>query len=340
MVVGEAIPAKRPEARKHHFVPKCWLAGFTDTGKNDARLWVTDLKSRKQWPTSPSNAGHRRDFYRISDPGLNPLTFEEAFSEIEADTAPIFKDLYQEPRVPTREELQCLLSFVAIQYVRVPAFRPWLLNLEVSIHRSFISKALKSPASWARALKKARIPAEPAAAYERMLEYERRVLNTSEYSLSAETEWYLLTGLRAAADAIIPELAARYWCATISPSGSFIGSDNPVAMDGPKDQLVGFKSAPIVVFPLNRHVLLCGTSGPLRPPVVNRKLIARHNTLAMLTAGEHLYSHRPDFCWIDRAGTYQTDWTLFSKEQVLTIGPPIQEAAERDESVPVTYKIT
>ena len=50
-----------PEPRAHHIVPKCWLAGFTDTGENDGRLWVTDLKRKKQWPSTPINTGHRRD---------------------------------------------------------------------------------------------------------------------------------------------------------------------------------------------------------------------------------------------------------------------------------------
>jgi hypothetical protein len=49
--------ANEPEPRRHHYVPRCWLAGFTDTGENDARLWVTDLRRRKQWNTSPGNAG-------------------------------------------------------------------------------------------------------------------------------------------------------------------------------------------------------------------------------------------------------------------------------------------
>lgn len=314
-VLEQAIPAKHPEARKQHFNPKCWLAGFTDTGQQDGRLWVTDLKRRKQWPTSPPNAGHRRDFYRVSAPGLSPLVFEKAFGEIETAAAPVFRSLYDRPRAPTREELECLLLFIAVQYVRVPAFRPWVLKIADSIHRSRVAKALKSPTSWARALKKAGIPADdPAAAYNRMLEFEQR----GEYSLSAENEWYLMRGFDLAVDCVTPALRARYWGSTLSPSGSFIGSDTPVAMDGPKGQLAGFESADIVLFPVNRHVLLYGTKMAATPPAVNRKLVARYNTFAMLTAGEHLYSHVPDFCWLDEEGKCQTDWALFSKEKVLS----------------------
>jgi hypothetical protein len=50
-------PAKHAEPRANHFVPQCWLAGFTETGQKDGRLWVTDLKRRKQWQTSPPKPG-------------------------------------------------------------------------------------------------------------------------------------------------------------------------------------------------------------------------------------------------------------------------------------------
>ena len=37
----------------------------------------------------------------------------------------------------------------------------------------------------------------------------------------------------------------------------------------------------------------------------------------MLTAHEQVYSHIPDFFWLDEAGGYQTDWKLFSKEKFM-----------------------
>ena len=305
---------KSSEPRAQHFVPQCWLAGFTENGQKTGRLWVTDLKRGKQWQSNPRNAGHRRDFYRISHPQLDPVAFEKAFATIEGVAAPILKSLYKEPRTPVADELEGLLIFVAFQYVRVPAFRPVVLKLADSLNRASISKVLKSPESWAKTLKKAGIPADsPGSSYEDMLTFQRDIIDTREYSLSAENEWYLMRGFRAAERSVIPCLVARHWVASISPSGSFIGSDNPVMMDGPPGQKVGFKSAEIVMFPVNRHVLMCGTNVPVRPPFVNRKLIAKHNTFTMLTADEHVYSHVPDFCWLDENGEYQTDWKLFWK---------------------------
>jgi DNA replication protein DnaC len=30
---------KQPEPRRHHYVPRCWLAGFTDTGDQRRDFW-------------------------------------------------------------------------------------------------------------------------------------------------------------------------------------------------------------------------------------------------------------------------------------------------------------
>ena len=78
---------------------------------------------------------------------------------------------------------------------------------------------------------------------------------------------------------------------------------------------IGFKSAEAVFFPVSRHVLVYGTNCRVKATTTTRKRIAAHNTFTMLTADEQVYSHIPDFCWLDQAGAYQTDWKLFSKEK-------------------------
>jgi hypothetical protein len=301
---------KRSEPRAHHFAPQCWLAGFTSTGPKTGGLWVTDLNEQRQWQTTPPNAGHRRDFYRVSDAGVDPIGFEKEFAKIEDNIAPLLKELYDKPRIPSRGELEDLLFFAGLQYIRVPAFRPTMLRIADSYHRKRMKKDLKTREAWERSLRKAGIPIDaPGAEYERMKKFEE----SGQYTLSAENEWYLIRGFEVAANAIIPALKARHWRTLISTSGSFITSDNPVTFDGPKGRLNGFRNADIVLFTLNRFMLLCGTNLPLRPPLVSRKFIAYQNTFVMITADRQLYSHVPDFVWLDHTRKCQTDWRLFDK---------------------------
>ena len=77
------MKATQNEARAHHYVPKCWLAGFTDTGEKDGLLFVTDLKRKKQWRCKPSEVGHCRDLNRIDNPALSdPLRIERCSREL------------------------------------------------------------------------------------------------------------------------------------------------------------------------------------------------------------------------------------------------------------------
>ena len=305
------------EPRAHHYVPQFWLAGFTDTGEKDGRLWVTDLKRKKQWQSNPENAGHRRDFYRVSDPSYeDPVAFEKLFARIENEFAPLLKAMDERPRGPYLREWESLFMYVAIQWMRVPAFRPTILRIADGIHQEFLAKALESPKSWVAWLKKCGVAADaPGAEYDKMLEF----VHGHEYTLTAEPEWFLWRGFQAIEHNALT-LAERHWRASISVPGGFIGSDNPVVMDGPKGELIGFKSAEVVLFPVSRHVLLYGVNCQMRPLPTTYKRVAAHNTFLMMTADEQVYSHVPDFYWLDENGKCQTDWTLFSKERLIESG--------------------
>lgn len=316
--------AAQREPRAHHYVPQFWLAGFTDTGEKDGRLWVTDLKRLKQWPSNPENTGHRRDFYRLSDSDAkDPVAFEKLFSRIEDTFAPMVRALDKRPRGPYLAEWESLFMYIAVQWMRVPAFRPMLLRIADDIQRRLMVKALKNPQSWATWLKKCGVaPDAPGADYDSMVKFERE----HNYALSAEPEWYLYRGFKAI-EHVAETLAERNWRACVSVKGGFIGSDNPTVMDGPKGELVGFKNAEIVLFPLSRHVLLVGTARRVKPMQATYMRVAAVNTFTMMTADEQVYSCAPDFYWLDENGNTQTDWRLFSKEKILQSGVGIQIAA-------------
>lgn len=236
---------------------------------------------------------------------------ETALSKVESAVAPILKRIDVERLHPLEEELEPLLYFVALQWARVPSFRPWILGITDKFTRKEFCEALKSKETWESALKKAGMSIEdPGADYASMLKLEQ----SGSYSLSAGTDWYMLRAFEAA-DKVFPLLLKRHWTVAISPSGSFIGSDNPVSMDGPPGTMVGFRNAEIITFPISRHVLLTGTNVLTRPPFVNRRMIGNANTWALLRADAQVYSHRPDFCWHDEENIEQTDWTRFSKDK-------------------------
>src|SRR5260370_21986042 len=160
---------ERAEPRRHHCVHQCWLAGFTESSTNEGRLWVTDLSRQKQWATTPENARHIRDFYRLSEPTPDPVVVEKFFSELESQVAPILKSIDREQRQPNDDELDALLHFMAYQLVRVPRFRPFALEILDRVARQKLAEELQSRDTWLAALKKAGMdPDASGADYEGM----------------------------------------------------------------------------------------------------------------------------------------------------------------------------
>jgi hypothetical protein len=303
------------EARKHHYVPKCWLAGFTESGDVNQKLWVSDLERRNQWATTPANVGHQRDFNRLSDQYPDPLAFENFFAEVESDVAPILRRSFPSQEELYKDEFETLLVFVALQFIRVPAFRPKLLTIAEKIRSSQLREDLASKETWSLASREAGLSSDsPGADYGSMLEYKRLVIDAGKFKLQADTDFYLIRGIQQVKDVIFPALRNRRWGALYSPSGSFIGTDNPVTLDGPDGQMIGFKNAEVIIFQLNRHQILYGCHTPVRPPRVTRKLIAEANTLNLLGT-QQVYSHTNEFCWLDEDGKLQEDWQLFSRER-------------------------
>jgi hypothetical protein len=297
------------EARAHHFVPKCWLAGFTDSGEADGVLFVTDLTRKRQWRCRPSEVGHRRDLNRIDNPMLSdPLTIEKMFSGIENDVAPIFRALNEEKRGPKDSfELSMLLEYMAIQWVRVPTSRAIIGS---TVYSHVTDSALSTPEMWSNTLQKAAVEAN-----QRDAEYSTIVeaLASGKAVRSTRPVEYLQYW-PVIVQEIDNSLKSMFWCWLLSPTGQFISSDSPVGIDAPSGHPVGFKRQGIVTYAANRHLLLIGTQEPVTIPTFTTEIIARHNTFAMLSADEQVYSHRCDFHWLGASGKCQNDWTLFSAD--------------------------
>lgn len=300
------------EARAHHFVPQCWLAGFTDSGDKDGRLWVTDLKRNRNWQSTPVNTGHRRDFNRIDLPNVSdPLVAERALGDVESQVAPILKALDREVREPSANERDYLLEFMALQFIRTPSFRT---TIDRTVDAK-LQKALSSEEHWEQALRENGIPLDrPDVEYGKVKASNQK----GEPFYSGDNLYYLLYGAKFAED-IAATFRARYWNWIIDQRGGFIASDNPVGLDGPSDGPMGFNEAAVVVYPVCRHLLMCGVHHWQPSRDASRNLVAEYNTFAMLGA-EQVYSYRENFEFLDERRERQRDWKLFDREKIIRSG--------------------
>ena len=111
------------EPRIHHWIPQCYLKGFTSNGQTDGQLYVVDAKQRKAFTTRPRNVAAERDFNRIDVPGLDPNQVEGDMARFESDLALALGRLNQHGQFHSLEDLHLILQLVAILATRSPERR-------------------------------------------------------------------------------------------------------------------------------------------------------------------------------------------------------------------------
>ena len=74
-------------ARRHHYVPRCYLKGFSVARKKRRQVVVFDCKSGKSFATATENIAVEKDFNRVEVEGHPPDVLEKAMSEFESEVA-------------------------------------------------------------------------------------------------------------------------------------------------------------------------------------------------------------------------------------------------------------
>jgi hypothetical protein len=104
--------------KKHHFLPVCYLLGFTDS---EGRLAIFDRENQSYRSQRPASAGFEKYLYSwILPNGSKDQGLEAQFSDIEGHF-PSIRDALEKGQLLTQDELDPLFAFVALQLFRVPA---------------------------------------------------------------------------------------------------------------------------------------------------------------------------------------------------------------------------
>lgn len=116
--------------RKHHFVPKSFLAAWTDDGTIDGQLQVIDRSSGKAWPVRPVNAAKETDLYLIDDSetigDVAATEIETTFGKIEGAAAPVIKRMLAGEAMVSGEDRENVMSLLATLVARVPSGLDWI----------------------------------------------------------------------------------------------------------------------------------------------------------------------------------------------------------------------
>ena len=294
-------------ARAHHFVPDFLLAGFTPAGSKDDFLWASDLQTGKQWNTKPKNVAHRRDFYRVDVPGLDPNAIESGLSTIEGQASGVISEVLKTHAMPSGDDYLILMNFLALMHVRVPRARDSMNQSVDIVSKHLLKTDLRDQSTW-KARVEAACEARPDIGEAPSYDCMKAALEESRYSFVAEQNWHIRSMLELM-ERLTPCFTARAWCLAISNSGGFISSDCPVsvsfttqkaAMDSP----ALMREDTEITFPLSRNVLLVGSweRFAFEKMGFDQRYIALCNSITARRSQRFLFSSTKDFCWLDDKG--------------------------------------
>lgn len=277
------------QPRKHHYVPKFLLGGFTDIGSTDGYLSVLDLKRSHSWRCKPEAVAHQRDFNRVEtdEPTIDPFIVERALAQYEGHWSSRIREILTNKTIPKGEAREDLMLFIAFMMVRIPRFR--------SKVDAFLREAQE---------------------LERLAEkYSREAQGLGDISPTENVgfEWTqteLVDLMIKSAHSIAPVVSQRSWQILSVKDGAsdLICSDSPAILSWATPIVPNYPPGllhtnAVVTVPIDKRAALIGSlySQP-ELLLIGDKHVAQLNSATGMFA-EQLYCPAEDFIWLTKDGT-------------------------------------
>lgn len=258
-------------SRNHHWVPQCYLKGFTKGRSKKSTLYVTDFEVGRQFSTVPRNVAAGRDFNRVDIDGIPPDYVESGISVFEGKLDKALERICSEREIKDPEDLNLVLNLIALLAVRNPGMRENVRHSHEQVMKRVMDLTLATKeryeSSFAKAARAGALNAEDILPYERMREFVDR----GEYTISVSTTHHVGQEMKLV-DAILPLLGQRKWllARALPATGGFVTSDHPVILQWADRPMTGGLGGPgfalrgtEVLFTVSHDLALIGTfEGP------------------------------------------------------------------------------
>lgn len=298
-------------AKHHHYIPQCYLRGFTRNKSKNSKITVIDLTQKKLFETIPRNVGGVRDFNRIEIDGQPPDALEAAFSKFEGDLAHCLKS-FESNLLFEGKARNYILNLIALLAIRSPFMRENWRQLIASVSEHIMDIELSSKERWESLIRRMRKDGEKIneeITYEQVKEFHDR----KQYDIKVSTGRHIEMEVKGI-DTILPLLSARKWLVIKANdrTGPFITSDNPVALfwknraDNPSSMHdspgYGLRSTE-VLFPLSQNLLLLGDFDGKNGVIEgSRETVASINSELISNAVNQIYASRKNFNLLNMQG--------------------------------------
>jgi hypothetical protein len=294
--------------RKSHFLPKFYLAGFTDSGDVADDLHVFDQSTDREWLSSPAKAAVERDFYVVDlGPDEDPDMMEKCLAHLEGEFSRILRIIISQQQLPAGEDFNLFLNFVALMVTRIPHTRKVIGRVVDRVSKEDLRRTLATREGWTQFRKVCEAAGHAVADDE--FEKFQRVANGEDYSVDFDQTTHVQVMAKDMIDALLPALAERTWALGIATPDApdFICSDVPVGVwpargaDWGKPTTLTSPNT-VLSMPVSRRLIAMArydAQNPLR--VVTPPGVALCNTWT-LSGAKQIFSATPDFAFLKPNG--------------------------------------
>ena len=241
---------KDPPRRRHHTVSKFYLAGFAD---ESSQITQVHLPGHHTHLNSVANATVDTDFYSLrSEDGTLDDSMERAFGALESDAANAIQLVGAGRRTLADNERAALASWIALQYLRTPAFRKVQTQVAAQTHQMIVLMAGKDQ------LRKTIEEHEGRPISDERLEWEWSDLTTGEGPTLEDDPVLHATAIGETLPWLAEVVFRSQWMRVTFQRRKLVTCDHPVALVPPADvpafMGVGLATASAYLMPLNRRL--------------------------------------------------------------------------------------
>ncbi|WP_426176105.1 DUF4238 domain-containing protein [Massilia sp. TWR1-2-2] len=223
------MTSNRPLARKHHYVPQCYLAGFTDNGRKDGWLNARRLDGVAAFPSRPQGVGAERDFNRVDIDGHRLDALETALSKFENELAPILAAVAKSRTFPAADDLNLILNLASLLHARHPEVRKRIKSANTDLAMNIMRTVTNNTARWEHEMKAAQDAGYMDPAEQLCYEDAKDFIDRGEFTVEADPTRQHVFEFDAQ-DAALKKLGKMSWSLFVSGEFDFISTDRPVTI--------------------------------------------------------------------------------------------------------------
>ena len=274
-------------------MPKFYLKGFAD---KQGMLWVYEKGKNAPRASKPKAEANRENYYVFTDRGTPDDGAEKLLSKVESIVAPTIRKLANPQFKMNDQQRGELYAFVALMFVRVPAYREFIDKTMSEMMKRFAVSQAKDSEKFYGAVKEMEAETgKPLADVEKL----RAIAMSGDYEVTQASVGFNLLMIFQTSLKICEVFETQYRHDIIyAPPGTFFPtSDNPIATLEPDTEGRASMGGGItrpgnqVIFPLNKRAcLILRRNGKEESLEAAPGWAAQIRDAIMASAQKHLYA--------------------------------------------------